>query len=151
MVIEWQYMNDERFGQREHVTVTTDDGAVIEASQEHEVGNRIDALMLLTQCALQSDPNSALSRYLEGTVADIARARFLLGSSPDTAALKHMVDTVTSKLENIEAQTADYQRMIDALATNGKTTSSPTALFYHEQIRNLEAIKTDLAALNVKL
>lgn len=130
----------------------TNDGVAVETSREHELGSRIDALMALTQDALQSDPNSALGRYLESTVADIARARFLLGSSPDTAALKHMVDTVTNKLENIDAQIDDYQRMIDALSANdGKTISPPTALFYHEQIRKLEAMKDDLAQLNVKL
>lgn len=130
----------------------TDDGTTIETSREHELGSRIDALVLLTQNALQSDPNSALSRYLESTVADIARARFLLGSSPDTVGLQHMVDTVTNKLENIDAQIDDYQHMINALSTNdGETTSPPTALFYHDQIRNLGAMKEELTALNVKL
>ena len=126
----------------------TNDGTAVETSREHELGSRIDALMSLTQDALQSDPNSALSRYLEGTVADIARARFLLGSPPDSAGLKHMVDTVTDKLENIDAQIDDYQHMINALFTNsGETTSPPTALFYHDQIRKLEAMKAELAYL----
>ncbi|MEK7459418.1 MAG: hypothetical protein AAB663_03385 [Patescibacteria group bacterium] len=141
-------MNEEQSRRGERIVSITDDGAAVETSREHELGSRIDALMSLTQDALQSDPNSALSRYLEGTVADIARARFLLGSSPDSAGLKHMVDTVTDKLENIDAQIDDYQHMINALSTNdGETTSPPTALFYHDQIRKLEAMKAELAYL----
>lgn len=148
MVVECLYMNDERFGRGEHVIAVTEEGAAVETSQEHELGNRIDVLMSLMQKALQRDHDSPLSQYLASTVGDIALARFRLG---DTVALKQMVDTVTDKLQNIDAQTADYHKMIDALTTDSKTTSSPTALFYHEHIRKLEAIKEELDALNAKL
>ncbi len=141
-------MNEEQIGRREPIVVTPDDGAAIEASREHELGNRIDALMSLTHRALQRDNNSTLSQYLASTMADIARARFLLGAHGDTSSLEHMVDTVTDKITNIDAQIADYQKMIDALTTDGKTTSSQDALFYHEQIRKLEAMQEELIQLS---
>ena len=142
-------MTEEQLGRSERVTGIVNNQEVNEMSAERILDEQIDNLLALTHRALQHNDNSALSRYLSSIVPGIALARFRLGGASDTGELRSMVDSVTEKLSNIDAQILDYGKMIDALLdSNKKTTSTSTAMLYHEEIRKLEEIREELKRPN---